>query len=69
MATTNRLVQSWKDALPSDLWYGAFSHDFKIDGVHYTHGAWNAAGDWWLAWNTDAEFREQLAGLADSDSH
>lgn len=56
-------IQSWKDQLPNDLTYGEFEEDFLIEGRHYRHGAWNAAGDWWLAWNTDEEFQKQLQEL------
>ncbi len=53
-------VQSWKDRLPNDLKYGIFADDFDIAGVHYKHGAWNLSGDYWMAWNTEEEFQEEL---------
>lgn len=66
MPATTSDVQSWIDRLPADLTYGTFAEDFRIDGSHYTHGAWNAGGEWWLAWNTEDEFAQQLASLAET---
>lgn len=61
------LIGSWKAALPSDLEFGEFEDEFTIEGRHYKYGAWNSAGDWWLAWNTDKEFKEQLSMLDDDE--
>jgi hypothetical protein len=55
----------WAGRLPVDLRFGLFESDFLINlgqgPTHYRYGAWNDAGDWWLCWNTEAEFAEQLA--------
>lgn len=49
--------------LPDDLTPDLFEEDFDVEGNHYRYGAWNTAGDWVLAWNTESELREQLGDL------
>jgi hypothetical protein len=63
MASEQDQLRAWQDQLPDDLTVGRFEPDFDINGVHYQYGAWNSAGEWWLCWNTESEFQEQLASL------
>jgi hypothetical protein len=62
-AVDDAQIQSWKDQLPADLTYGTFEEDFEIDGIHYEHGAWGRDGNYWLAWNTDEEFKSQFVEI------
>lgn len=57
-------ISDWKSRLPDDLVFGTFEDDFLVEGRHYRYGAWNTAGDWWLAWNTEEEFQRQICELA-----
>jgi len=60
-----RRERDWASRLPVDLRFGRFEKNFLINlgngSKQYRYGAWNAAGDWWLCWNTEAEFAEQIA--------
>lgn len=58
---TKAQIESWKKQLPEDLQFGEFEKDFEIEGRYYRYGAWNTAGDWWIAWNSEEEFQEQIA--------
>jgi hypothetical protein len=64
--TTEKQIQSWKDRLPEDLTFGEFDEEFQSSiwgGAHYQYGAWDTNGVWVLAWNTEAQFRQQVAAL------
>jgi len=60
-------IDDWKSRLPSDLKFGTFVAFFDINGKYYRYGAWNTAGDWWLAWNTEEEFKQQLDSCVGDD--
>lgn len=53
----------WAELLPSDLRLGEFEESSVWPGQRYRYGAWNADGDWIMAWNTHAEFMDGLASL------
>ena len=57
----NAKERDWASRLPADLRFGRFERGFKVEGKRYRYGAWNADGQYWLSWNTEAEFAEQLA--------
>lgn len=65
---TPEQIAEWKAQLPDDLRFGEFERDFLIERKHYRYGAWNTAGDWWLAWNTDEEFQQQLSTMENNDN-